>query len=556
MFIKKIALALLLCSISVIVVYGQNIKQTKKLESSIAKVVANDLPACVKISAYDTLIKRASNVRFSGVVVSADGYILTAAHAEQPNQIYQVTFPDGKKRFAKGLGRISVGGEWIKVDPAMIKITGEETVPFVKMGWSSELKDGQPCIGISYPGTFEQKLPNIRLGRLANVHFSEGNFESTCKMEPGDSGGPLFDAEGRLIGLHSWVKPNEEQNYEVPIDLYRKYWDILKEPESYSRLPDAPKLKLIVSNDIIPTIPPIQQLAGVSAKQSKTVVQVNSTLNGQLSSISGTIIAYHNNKKTINCIVSKSSMVGNKVTIKIDGKDIPAKVVGRDKSNDLVILDVNTNLPNGINASAKMLQQDTNKQQVGKVLISPLQSAETRVGIVSTKRITMEMKYSVGYFGANADFIGNTITITQIPEGSPAATVLKLYDQIVGINNVPVSQPYQYGAEFNKYYQGDTISIDAVRDGKKIHLNVRLGVYAASKHAAEGYQGGRSIRSDGFKTVFAQDAAIRAEDCGGPVFDVDGEFCGINIARHSRTSTVVMPADVISMVLAQLFTRS
>jgi serine protease Do len=65
-------------------------------------------------------------------------------------------------------------------------------------------------------------------------------------------------------------------------------------------------------------------------------------------------------------------------------------------------------------------------------------------------------------------------------------------------------------------------------------------------HTADGFPGGRSLRSDGFRKVFAQDAALKASECGGPVFDGNGRFVGINIGRHSRTSTIVMPADVIA----------
>lgn len=535
-------------------------KTAGNLQRTITSVVKADMAACVKISPYDTVTKHASTVRFSGVVVSADGYILTAAHATEPDQIYRITFPDGKQSLAKGLGRVTQGEQWPTIDCAMIRITEKGTYPFVEMGWSEELRDGQACIGISYPGTFERQLPNIRLGRLTNVHFSAGNLESTCKMEPGDSGGPLFNAKGELIGIHSWIKADEEQNFEVPIGLFRKCWEMLKVPKTYNVIPNGGFKDQYIINvaDIEPvhpanTIPPIQQLVRIPKKLSRSVVEISSILDGHPVSILGTILTYHSDTKNITCIVSKSTMVGEQFSVKVNGKLTQGNILRRDKANDLVLLSVNARLAGGIQIDAK---QPIPANNIEKLLISALPEGKTNVGIVSTPNMELPMKYSIGYFGANADFIGNMITITDIPAASPAATVLKMYDQVVAINNVPVSQPNQYGSEFNKYYQGDTISIDVIRNGIKTHLNVRLGIYVSNKHTADEYAGGRSIRSDGFKKVFAQDAAIPAYHCGGPVFDIEGRFSGINIARHSRTSTIVIPASIIGSVLAQVFASS
>jgi serine protease Do len=57
---------------------------------------------------------------------------------------------------------------------------------------------------------------------------------------------------------------------------------------------------------------------------------------------------------------------------------------------------------------------------------------------------------------------------------------------------------------------------------------------------------------DGFKKLFAHDANIKSDECGGPVFDAEGNFYGINIARFSRTTTLAIPADVIRRILSFL----
>ena len=54
-------------------------------------------------------------------------------------------------------------------------------------------------------------------------------------MEPGDSGGALFDLDGRVIGIHSKVGRSMTQNFEVPINVYKSYWTELNNERSFTR---------------------------------------------------------------------------------------------------------------------------------------------------------------------------------------------------------------------------------------------------------------------------------------------------------------------------------
>ncbi|HKG07075.1 MAG TPA: hypothetical protein VKB19_11480, partial [Pedobacter sp.] len=98
------------------------------------------------------------------------------------------------------------------------------------------------------------------------------------------------------------------------------------------------------------------------------------------------------------------------------------------------------------------------------------------------------------------------------------------------------------------------ISIEGLRKGNKYSLMVVIRERPKmSDHPAESFEGGKSVILDGFKAVFAHDAVIRPEECGGPVFDADGRFYGINIARFSRTSTVAMPkAEVYKFIASAI----
>ncbi|MFD2146053.1 S1 family peptidase [Mucilaginibacter antarcticus] len=94
-----------------------------------------------------------------------------------------------------------------------------------------------PCISIAYPESVEQRKPNVRFGKITILKNQYGFVESSCIMEPGDSGGPLFDLYGRVIGIHSGIQAPEDVNYEVPVDTYRKYWSALNKAENYKAMP-------------------------------------------------------------------------------------------------------------------------------------------------------------------------------------------------------------------------------------------------------------------------------------------------------------------------------
>ncbi|MEC8799940.1 MAG: trypsin-like peptidase domain-containing protein, partial [Planctomycetota bacterium] len=172
---------------------------------------------------------------FSGVIVSGTGTILSAGHAVDPGKRYQVFLPDGRRFTAVGKGTNP------RADCALLQITDKvEDLPFVRIGDSSTVVVNQPCLSLSFPGgQGNEKEPRVRFGRVVSV----GNtLQSTALMEPGDSGGPLFDLQGRVIGIHSRIGRQMDRNYEVPVNTFKQYWNELHREEVFTGGPSAPKL--------------------------------------------------------------------------------------------------------------------------------------------------------------------------------------------------------------------------------------------------------------------------------------------------------------------------
>ena len=151
----------------------------------------------------------------SGVIVSKDGYVLTAGHVSgEPNRNVTVYFHDGKRAKGKTLG--SNRG----VDSGLIKITTEGAWPYLEMGDSTQLREGQWCMVVSYPGGFKPgRTPPVRLGRILKARPTL--VTTDCILVGGDSGGPLFDMHGKVIGINIKIGESLNQNMHAPVNLFR-----------------------------------------------------------------------------------------------------------------------------------------------------------------------------------------------------------------------------------------------------------------------------------------------------------------------------------------------
>jgi S1-C subfamily serine protease len=167
----------------------------------------------------------------SGVLVTADGYVLTAAHvAGKPMRDAWVTLSDGKRLRARTLGMNR------HMDAGLVKIVDFAGLPHASLGSSTDLREGQWCIAAGHPGGWQSNRPPvIRVGRL--LENLSTTLITDCPLIGGDSGGPLFDLEGKLIGIHSRIGSDIQDNMHVPIDIYRDHWDRMADGDAWGTLP-------------------------------------------------------------------------------------------------------------------------------------------------------------------------------------------------------------------------------------------------------------------------------------------------------------------------------
>ena len=201
-----------------------SLKSLGETEKKVREVVKKVLPATVGLRGAGPAVG-------TGVVVSKDGLILTAGHvAAATRDDITVSFPDGRKVKAKALG-----ADYSR-DSAMVQIIEEGEYPFVKVGKSDHLKVDDWCLALGHAGGFQiDRSPPVRLGRVVD---RGGNLllSTDCALIGGDSGGPLIDLEGNVIGIHSRIGQTLSQNHHVPISAFHYAWDRLKKGERWGTL--------------------------------------------------------------------------------------------------------------------------------------------------------------------------------------------------------------------------------------------------------------------------------------------------------------------------------
>jgi S1-C subfamily serine protease len=163
--------------------------------------------AVVKVDKYNRI---RGNDRISGTgsgfVFSSDGLILTNAHVIDNSDKLNITLLDGDEFTAE------VTGADRDTDIAIIKIFGSGYSP-AKLGSSCDLKIGQLVIAIGNPMGYQH---SVSVGVLSGVgrtmrtpdgHMIDNILQSDAAMNPGNSGGPMIDTKGEVIGINTAIIP-------------------------------------------------------------------------------------------------------------------------------------------------------------------------------------------------------------------------------------------------------------------------------------------------------------------------------------------------------------
>jgi len=207
-----------------------NVAELKAQQAQVKAVLKKVLPATVGILVEIKSGPQRGMSAGTGVIINEEGYILTAGHVSgDPEKECRVILPGGKTVKGVTMGRNN------NIDSGMVKITEKGKYPFVELGNSDKLKVGQWVIAVGHPGGFNpNRTPPLRLGRILSTN--RNTVSTDCTLIAGDSGGPLFDLDGKLIAIHSRIARPLTQNMHVPVNTFRDTWERLVASEEWGSM--------------------------------------------------------------------------------------------------------------------------------------------------------------------------------------------------------------------------------------------------------------------------------------------------------------------------------
>ena len=161
----------------------------------------------------------------SGFIVSADGLILTNAHVVRGGTEVTVKLSDRREFKAKVLGSDTV------TDVAVLRIDAKG-LPTVRLGDPQRLQVGDPVMAIGSPFGFEQTATQgivSAKGRSLPGDAAVPFIQTDAAVNPGNSGGPLFDAQGEVVGINAQIYSQsggyQGLSFAIPINVALKVKD-------------------------------------------------------------------------------------------------------------------------------------------------------------------------------------------------------------------------------------------------------------------------------------------------------------------------------------------
>jgi serine protease Do len=169
----------------------------------------------------------------SGVIISADGYIITNNHVIEDAESVEVTLNDNRTFTAEVVGRDQGS------DIALLKIKSDN-LPYIKYGDSDQLRLGEWVLAVGNPFNLTSTVTaGIVSAKGRSLGINQGDYkiesfiQTDAALNMGNSGGALVNTKGLLIGITSAIySPNGAyagNSFAIPVTIVKKVVDDLKE---------------------------------------------------------------------------------------------------------------------------------------------------------------------------------------------------------------------------------------------------------------------------------------------------------------------------------------
>jgi len=509
----------------------------------------------------------------SGVIIGPKGLILTCSHHRlKPGAGVTIELADGKRVPGKALGRFEIDDpKGSGPDLGLVASTESQNWPAVPLADGRPSAAGGICLSIGYPGTLRPGSPPLlRAGRIIAGAPGWPWLEATTTGVPGDSGGPIFDKSGRVLGVVCSADAGASVQSVEPLETFR---DRLEADELISN--PSPPIRAMRAR--VTPAGPIRPALDLEDRLLQIRRSVIAILDGPHEIACGLIVDRDG------WAITKASLVGSRrdwscrtsfkrgrpmihrgrvvatsaehdvALLKLDGQDFPIAqwAVARPDVGTLVstIFGRAAGQPPFGVVGAETRPEPARLNDSPQILINVKANAAGEPEVYGSGPATAE-------FDAHRELLEAGDLITHV-NGSPTPTTHefgRLMDRLLYAPHAS-GEGVDYNRAAPGSFVGDWVSIGLRRGTAERTIQIPK-IHSTTMDEMEWNNHPLSLRRESFPAVFAHDASLRPEQCGGPVVDLNGHIVGLNIARADATRTLAIPADVLQTLIAELRNQS
>lgn len=370
----------------------------------------------------------------SGFILSPDGYVVTNAHVVEEMDSITVGLPDRTELTAQVVGKDK------RSDIALLKVKTDTALPTVKIGDIGKVKVGQWVLAIGSPFGFERTATQGIISALGR-NLPSDNYvpfiQTDAAVNPGNSGGPLFNLDGEVIGVNSQIYSRsggyQGLSFAIPIDVAMDVVDQLKSGGKVAR----GWLGVLIQE----VTPELAQSFGLDKPHGALVGQVMADSPAQAGGIkTGDIIVAFNGQP-----VRHSSDLPLQVGRTRPGTHVALTVIRDGKEHALTV----------------QIEQLPDENKLQQAIAEP--SSSNRLGLMVAELPPERRKQnSAG------------VLVKDVDEGPAASAGIRPGDIIARINNTEVSDVGQFTELVKQLPTGRPIPVLVRRDNGALFLALTL----------------------------------------------------------------------------------
>ena len=395
-----------------------------------------------------------------------------------------------------------------------------------------------------YPARVRDQSEGLpRLGTLRAV--DSALLRSSCQLTVGDSGGPLLNRAGQLIGVHRQIGMGRDANVHVSVARIRQ------------RLQANPALRQLAES------------AGGTSLLAETPQELSAAQRGALANCTVGIAAQGTQPERLTewrpgirlaarRVVTKRSELPPDAALACrlsSGQVIQCRVLLVDVALDVVILELE---PDADSAAPAVDPLPVAIVQLGELVYAVL-------GLTADGGIRLSdpgIAGRVGYrepglplrLGAVIDELAGAaeavLRVREISPNGPAAVAgLAAGDRLMAVEGRSLATLNDLAEILKERQPGDQLQLRVDRAGQSVSLSLIAGhdpgLQFEKLEYLDGRAGAVSGRRSGFSDVIQHDIPVTPAECGGWLINSRGELLGMTIARRSREATLAIPLQTL-----------